>query len=314
MDSENINYLKIILEEGGISNAAKRLNISQPALSSRIKKIEEDYGITVLDKKKKPGILTEDGRKYLEFTEKKIQLEKSFKRYILDSKELKTGELKVGGTNLYTECLLPKAVKELNTLYPGISVKIVNASVPVLTGMTAKGELDLFISSSGKNSRGFIYENLMDTRLYICVPGEYEINRSLSEYAIAPEKFNDKRKAVKSVPFEAFKDCPFILLDESQLMGDVMRKLFRKYKISPGNTHHTDQALTAYALTKAGAGISLMFDKIISRIHNGEDVRYYSVDDECMKGNVRIVYAEQEYMPAVVKIFIEILKKINDGR
>ncbi|MCR4744160.1 MAG: LysR family transcriptional regulator, partial [Lachnospiraceae bacterium] len=39
-----INYIKLIIEEGSITDAAKKLNISQPALSAKVKKIEEDYG------------------------------------------------------------------------------------------------------------------------------------------------------------------------------------------------------------------------------------------------------------------------------
>ena len=35
MDQDFINYVQIVLDEKGISNAAKRLNISQPALSAR---------------------------------------------------------------------------------------------------------------------------------------------------------------------------------------------------------------------------------------------------------------------------------------
>ncbi len=309
MDQESINYLQVIVDEGGISNAAKRLNISQPALSSRIKKIEEYYGITILNANRRPATLTEEGRRYLEFASRQQQLEKSFRRYIQESKELKTGELRIGGTNLYTECLLPDAVKRFNEKYPGISIRIHNDIVPVLTGMTSKGELDLFITSSGKNSQGIVYEPLQDTRLYFCVPGNYPVNKELKKYAVSPDEMDGTAdKGKRGFDLKELEDCPFILLDESQLMGRIMRSSFRKYKVSPANFLYTDQALTAYAMTKAGVGVSLMFDKILKQIYNGEDVVFYSPDDNDMLGEIRVAYAEQEYVPEVVREFINILR------
>ncbi len=312
MDQEFVNYVQIVLDEKGISNAAKRLNISQPALSARIKKIEDDFGITIFNKNRRPAALTEEGRRYLEFVERTQQLEKGFRQYITDSKELKTGELKVGGTHLYTQCFLPKAVSLFNKKYPGISLKIVNASAPVMTGMTSKGELDMFITSSGKSSQGIIYESLMPTRLYLCVPASYEINEALKDKVFSIEEITTADEEMikeKSLDLKKLEECPFILLEETQLMGRVMRDMFRKFDVGPGNLLYTDQAVTGYSMTQAGVGVSLMFDKTIKEVYHGEAVCFYTIDDEEMLGEIRLAYADQEYIPGAIAEFIKCLRK-----
>ncbi len=309
MEQDSINYVKIILDEGGISNAARSLNISQPALSARLKKIEDDYGITIFDKKHRPVTLTEDGRRYLEYTQRQQQLEKSFRQYISDTKSLKTGELRVGGTHLYTQCFIPGVVKRFAKKYPGINIRIVNASAPVLTAMVSKGELDLFITSPGKNSQGIIYEPLFSTRLYICVPAEYEINRDLKKHAVKISEFPSVNLKKAGFDLRLLEDYPFILLDESQLMGGVMRSLFRKYAVSPQSFIHTDQAMTAYSLTRAGAGICLMFDRTLEQLGEDKGVCFYTVDDEMMTGEMRVAYGDVEYTPLVIKEFINCMRE-----
>ena len=312
MDQDFINYVQIVLDENGISNAAKRLNISQPALSARIKKIEEDFGITIFNKNRRPAALTEEGRRYLEFVERTRALEKGFRQYITDSKELKTGELRIGGTHLYTQCFLPKAISLFSKRYPGINLKVINASAPVMTGMTSKGELDLFITSSGKSSQGIVYESLIPTRLFLCVPGEYEINKQLKDHAFSVEemgKADYELIAKKSLDMKMLEDCPFILLEENQLMGRVMRDLFRRYGAGPENILYTDQAVTGYAMTGAGVGVSLMFDRTVREIYSGENVCFYTIDDSEMEGEIRVAYADQEYVPKVVSEFIKCIRE-----
>ncbi len=312
MDQDFINYVQIVLDEKGISNAAKRLNISQPALSARIKKIEEDFGITIFNKNRRPAALTDEGRRYLEFIGRTQQLEKSFRQYITDSKELRTGDLRIGGTHVYTQCILPRAVSLFSKKYPGINLKVVNASAPVMTGMTSKGELDLFITSSGKNSQGIIYESLIPTRLVLCVPGEYEINKELKDYAFTVEEMavaDDELIKKKSLDMKRLEDCPFILLEENQLMGRVMRDMFRKFSVGPENILHTDQAVTGYAMTGAGVGVSLMFDRTVREIYSGENVCFYTIDDDEMAGEIRVAYADQEYVPKVVTEFIKCIRE-----
>ena len=49
MEKEKLRYLQIVAEEGNLTKAAKRLYISQPALTACINKLEKKYGVKALD-------------------------------------------------------------------------------------------------------------------------------------------------------------------------------------------------------------------------------------------------------------------------
>ena len=63
---ERLDYIIAIVEEQNITRAAKRLYITQPALTKYINKLEEEYGICLFDRKNSPVTLTEAGKLFLE--------------------------------------------------------------------------------------------------------------------------------------------------------------------------------------------------------------------------------------------------------
>ena len=68
----NIEYLKTYLEViklGSFSEVAKRMSISQPAVSFQIQKLERDLGVRLLDRSQKTITLTDAGKRLLRFAE-----------------------------------------------------------------------------------------------------------------------------------------------------------------------------------------------------------------------------------------------------
>ena len=66
----NLDYLKtylMVVELGSFSEAAKRLSISQPAVSFQIRRLEGDLGIRLLDRKDKVIKMTQAGKLLFRF-------------------------------------------------------------------------------------------------------------------------------------------------------------------------------------------------------------------------------------------------------
>ena len=61
------DYVKVIAEMRSISVAAQRMEISQPALSAYLKKLESKLGVMLFDRSQIPLKLTEEGKAYIKY-------------------------------------------------------------------------------------------------------------------------------------------------------------------------------------------------------------------------------------------------------
>ncbi|MFN8672289.1 MAG: LysR family transcriptional regulator [Candidatus Sericytochromatia bacterium] len=66
MNIENIKFIDSIVKEGSIRKASEKLFISQPAISTAIKKLEQELNIEIFDKNSYRAVLTEEGRAFYE--------------------------------------------------------------------------------------------------------------------------------------------------------------------------------------------------------------------------------------------------------
>lgn len=106
---------------GGFSKAARQLNISQPAISDQVRKLEGWYNIRLFERKRRSVVPTELGLKLFELTKRMFELEKEAVTLLSESEALRTGSLRiVADTPLHSVNLIG-AFREA---YPGISITL----------------------------------------------------------------------------------------------------------------------------------------------------------------------------------------------
>ena len=81
-DERQIEFILTIAKEGGISAAAKKLYLSQPALSQRLANLEAELGFKIFRRDVFPMVPTDEGALYLETLEKMRELHRDFQRQL----------------------------------------------------------------------------------------------------------------------------------------------------------------------------------------------------------------------------------------
>lgn len=90
---EKMEYVYAVYKERSFSKAAKKMFISQPALSKMVKKAEQNIGAPIFDRSTIPVSLTPEGEKYIKAVESIYQIEDNVMRYFKDLNELKIGKI-----------------------------------------------------------------------------------------------------------------------------------------------------------------------------------------------------------------------------
>ncbi len=299
-------FIKTVAEMKNMSKAAAALNVSQPAISAQIKKVETFYNIEIFDRSVKPLALTEAGKAYLNYCRQEARLEQNFIRHISDMTNLETGELTVGGATLFNSTYLPEAVYAFSKKYPGINLHITDRPVPELTRLVLAGDIDLFFTPSIPDTTELSYRKVKENRLILVVPSEWEINAELKRYQLTEKEIYTQDFKRPQVDMSSFNGLPVIFLSESQNVGIIFRKLFQDSGSEPGQIITADQILTSYSLSAAGAGMSLAPSPIV-KAHGRKKLTYYLVGHEECRRQLYVCWSKQESLSAAGKAFTDLL-------
>ena len=309
MDNKNSYlFIRTVAEIKNMSKAAAALNVSQPAISAQIKKIETHYNIEIFDRSVKPLALTEAGKAYLDYCEMDARLEQNFVRHISDMTNLETGELTVGGATLFNSTYLPKTVTDFSRKYPGIKLHITDRPVPELTRLVLAGDIDLFFTPSVPDSEELSFRKIKENRLLLVVPSEWDVNAGLKEYQLTENEIFSQDFSKPHVDLKTFNGLPVVFLAETQNVGKIFRKLMRDAGSTPGQIITADQILTSYSLSSAGAGMSLAPSPIV-KTHGMKNLTYYLVGNEECRRQLYVCSSKQESVSAAGRAFTDLLAK-----
>ena len=302
MERQSFKYIKAIAEMRSISAAAESLGISQPALSSHLKKLEGEVGAVLFDRSRQPLELTEAGKAYLRYLDRQAALDKELHQSIADIEGLATGSLTIGGAAFFNVAYIPKAIAAFAKAFPGVDIEIVDGNVPYLTSEALKGRLDLFITPVPDEPDRFVYEELLQEKVYLAVPSEWEINNEF------------KNETITEKEFRKLTDCPFILLRRDQNIGQMMEQLFVKYNCRPKKTMRVEQTMTSLALTMSGVGVSLITENSIRTSGLAKLPKLYFADQQICTRSMYVAYPRNKYLSRAAAEFINALKAANQTK
>lgn len=124
MDEKDWLFLSTLHEEKNVTRAAKKLFISQPALTYRLKQLEETLNIQIFTKGKKNIKFTSEGEHLIKYAKKmEIELQK-LKDQLQDMKKEISGELRIGVSSIFADLELPDLLKKFHDLYPNVKFKV----------------------------------------------------------------------------------------------------------------------------------------------------------------------------------------------
>jgi len=108
-----------VIELGSFTKAAKRLNMTQSAVSHAISSLETEWGVSLLIRDRRKGIsLTEIGKNTLPHIREVLNRMESINQEIALAKSIETGTIRIGTFASASSCLLPKLLVKFQKKTP----------------------------------------------------------------------------------------------------------------------------------------------------------------------------------------------------
>lgn len=298
-----MEYVYTVYEEKSFSAAAKKLFMTQPALSASVKKVESELGLPIFDRSHTPLRLTDAGRAYIEAAEKIFQIQKNLQRFVNDLAELESGNLVIGGTNFVTACFLPRLIKQFNEQYPNIHISVIESSSAELFAGLKQGTIDLVIDSGECNTKEFESLTFFTDRIMLAVPKPFapKSEKAFSQQEIIANKHLQAGAATAHL--QEFQGIPFLLLGKGNDMYRRTMEIFREAEFSPHVRLYLNQLMTAYHMAAAGLGATFLTDTLIRMAAPNDMLNYYLLDHPLLEREIFIAIPRSSYHPRAIQAF-----------
>lgn len=139
-----LEYVLAVHKFGHFAKAAEACRVTQPTLSIQIQKLEEDLGVVLFDRSKKPVLLTDAGKRTIEQMQVILFEVRKLENLVQqsDQEQLK-GELTLGIIPTIAPYILPRLLPVLDKEFPDISLKIVEKQTHEIVDTLASDEIDV---------------------------------------------------------------------------------------------------------------------------------------------------------------------------
>lgn len=204
MTITQLNYVLALDKSKNFTKAAKACKISQPSLSTQIQKLEEELGVEIFDRTKKPIKSTEIGKILINQFKVIIDESSNVSKLIIKSKEKINKNIKFGISYTLEATLLPLFYESLISKFNNSNIKLTINSKDKLLKKLNNNEIDFIITTTPRLKKElkaipFYYEPLMivipkklqNFNLKIIEPNKINTNEIL-----VPKKNNDLKKSI----------------------------------------------------------------------------------------------------------------------
>jgi len=237
---DELHSFVVLASELHFGRASKRLFVSQPALSKKIRKLEEKVGGALFTRTRRRVEITEAGRVLLSGAEKVLQNAEAALSLAKEAAAGRAGTLRIGFGIASVSELLPRTILRFRKTYSQVELKMRDMSTPAQIAALVEGNIDIGIVRLPIVHTELDSWPLFHERLVLATSGSLPYNR---RHGLA-----------------ALRDQPFVFFPRatSATLHDHVLGLCRRAGFTPMIVQEASELFTILNLVRAGLGVSLV--------------------------------------------------------
>lgn len=166
-----------VVEQGGVTEAAQTLAVSQSALSRRLAQLREEFGAPLLERSGRGVVLTPLGRLVASEAQGLIQRYDGIKRQVRDHLQLQAGIVRIGGGATAVAFLLPQQIAAFRKRYPKVVFQLKEAGSRDTEDAVLRGDLELGVVTLPARSQELVVRPWVKDRIVLVASKEHRLAR-----------------------------------------------------------------------------------------------------------------------------------------
>lgn len=240
-----IRYFLAVANLGQFSRAAVELNVSQSALTTAVKQLEEMIGGELLNRSTNGVTLTREGNIFMDHAQRILAAVEEAVRSPARLREDVSGKFRLAMTYTVSGYYLPPYIENFTKTYPNIELQLTEASRAEIEDGLLSGTFDIavMLTSNIADQEGLTYETLLSSRRRLWLPSQHPLseqgNISLGDVA----------------------EHPFIMLTVDEASNSAQR-YWNKTPFRPKTIFRTSSVESVRSMVANGMGITILSDMV----------------------------------------------------
>ncbi len=287
----NLELYKVfyhVATEMSFSKAAKKLFISQSAISQSIASLEKDLNTKLFSRTTKKVSLTLEGETLFSHIEPAIFSILQGEKKLSDIATLEGGRLHIGVSDTICKYYLISYLQEFHQLYPNIELLITNRTSIECVSLLKKNVVDLIVTNLPNNE--------IDQTLTVIETDTFE------DIVIAPTKYEALRN--KKVTFKDLVDFPILLLDRQSTTTRFLQDTFSKKNLTLKPAIELGSIDLLVDMARIGLGLTFIPDYVY---RPSDDLFIVDTYEKLQKRKLGIVTQARSSISVASKAFISLI-------
>ncbi len=166
-----------VVEEGGFSQAAESLNLTQPTISIHIRTLEETLSTRLLDRLGRKVVPTKEGAILYRYAKEIVRLKEEASQSLKEFGGSVQGILTIGASTIPGEYILPQRIAEFRRLYPGVFTSLTIADTEKVSHMVSDGRVDIGVVGSVIKDKHLLLERFVSDEIVLAAPSSFKKSR-----------------------------------------------------------------------------------------------------------------------------------------
>lgn len=285
MRIQDWEMLTTLYDTENITKAAQRLFISQPTITSRLKKLENYYGVQLVIRKQRGVTFTPEGEKLALHAEKMLSEQRKIEEELHNMGEQVSGTIRVGVSNFFALNKMPKLLRLFKQSYPNVEFQVV-------TGWSSE-----------------MHRLILNHDVHIgFIKGDYLWNEN--KYLLYEEEI------CVAAPWEfAWEDLPNLpRIDyhtDEKMKSIVEQWWYSNFKQNPNIKIHVNQVETCKEMVVNGLGYAIMANLVVRPYRELITKPLYLPSGKRITRRTWMYYHKETLQLNIIRAFVQFIQTLN---
>ncbi len=219
MTDRQLECIVTIANNASITEAAKKLFVSQSSLSQSLSNVERELGVSLFTRSSGNLEMTYAGEEFVHAAREILEIKQNITNRLADLEHSPRGKITVGISQKRSWLFMPSVLAAFMKKYPEAKVVFIEAEQQLLDEIVLTGKADLAFTTQAPVKRELEYHHLYQEHILLALPKDHTLCSEFQRHGIAD--------------ISRLKETPFILNHQGHDIRAISDRIFRDFHIDP---------------------------------------------------------------------------------